>query len=129
MFAIHYIQFILSLKEGLVLSRDDIFKRFQNQGFIKTGEKPVIDSARKVALNRRGNELFNAGKIEDARRIFMTTSYTDGLTRVGDHYARAGRDVDALKMYWIAPDKVKAQKIIARLAGLIQNVMAEEEEA
>jgi len=110
------------------LSQDDVFERFRNQGFIKTGEKPVLDSSRKVALNRRGNELLNSGDVEGARRIFMTTSYSDGLTRVGDHYEKNGRSIDALRMYWIAPDKVKAQKIIARMAGLIQNVMTEEEE-
>ena len=36
----------------------------------------------RVALIRKGNELYNAGKIEEAIRIFTATGYKDGLTRV-----------------------------------------------
>jgi hypothetical protein len=102
------------------------FSRFEDQnGFIKSIAKPVIDGSQKAALNRKGNILFNSGDIEGAKRVFLTTGYSDGLSRVGDYYQSQGRDLDALRMYWIAPNKIKAEPIIMRLSTLIQKIMRE----
>jgi len=101
-----------------------VFEKIEgNNVFIKTITKPVLDGADKVALNRKGNNLYNSGDIEGARRIFLTTNYTDGLVRVGDYYKKQGRLLDALKMYWIAPDRTKAEPIIMQLSVLIQNLI------
>jgi hypothetical protein len=109
-----------------------VFDRFEDQnGFVKTitsDRKPRIDGSQKAALNRKGNVLYNSGDIEGARRIFLTTGYSDGLARIGDFYKSQGRDLDALRMYWIAPDKTKAEPIIMRLSALIQKLMHEEED-
>lgn len=40
----------------------------------------------RVELIRKGNQLFNEGKIEEAGKIFLATDYKDGLVRVGDYY-------------------------------------------
>ena len=106
----------------------ELFEKFENQGvFIKTTVPSRIDSPRKAALNRKGNVLFNSGDIEGARRVFLTTGYSDGLSRVGDYYRSQGRLIEALKMYWIAPDRSKCEPIITRLAGLVQNLINEDE--
>jgi len=86
----------------------------------------VIGSAQKAALNRKGNELINSGDVEGARRIFQTTGYSDGLIRVGDRYLAAGKTVEALKMYWIAPDKKKAELLIVKISAIIQKMVDEE---
>jgi hypothetical protein len=105
-----------------------VFERFEDQnGFIKTTEKPAIDGIRKAALNRKGNILYNTGDIEGARRIFLTTGYSDGLVRVGDYYKAKGRALDALRMYWIAPDKTKCEPIIMQLSALIKKLIHKEE--
>jgi len=111
------------------LGREDVFDRFRDQGFIKTGDRvPAgLSSAQKVALNRKGNELMNRGDVEGARRIFLTTGYSDGLVRVGDKYKTQGRDIEALKMYWIAPDKKKAEAIIESLSAVIRKLVHQEE--
>jgi hypothetical protein len=104
-----------------------IFEKVENQkSFIKTVERPAVDGAGKAALNRKGNMLFNSGDVEGARRVFLTTGYTDGLVRVGDYYKAHGRDLDALRMYWIAPDHTKSEPIIMGLSELIKNLIAEE---
>jgi hypothetical protein len=110
------------------LSLRDVFDRFQDQGFIKTGDRPAsgLNAAQKAALNRRGNELINRGDVESARRIFQTTGYSDGLVRVGDKYLAAGRSVDALKMYWLAPDRKKADALIEKLSGVIRKLVRDE---
>jgi hypothetical protein len=107
---------------------EKVFERFgePHRGFIKT-TNPSIDGGTKAALNRRGNVLYNAGDIEGARRIFLTTGYSDGLSRVGDYYKSSGRPLDALKMYWIAPDRTKADPLIQQLSEIIRRLMVEED--
>jgi len=106
------------------------FDRFPAEGLIKTADMPVADveSDRKAKLNRRGNELFNKGDIETARRIFQTTGYSDGLIRVGDRYRAERRPVDALKMYWLAHDGRHTEELVGTIAIVIQNLLQQEEE-
>jgi hypothetical protein len=107
----------------------DYKKVFENKAdqnvFIKSTVKPPIDGAAKAALNRKGNALFNSGDIEGARRVYLTTGYSDGLARIGDFYKSKGRLLDALRMYWIAPDHSKAEPIIMQLSALIQSMLKE----
>jgi len=101
----------------------------QNAGFIKTVKtgNAKINSSDKVALIRKGNELFNSGNYETARRIFMTTGYSDGLIRMGDYYMKKKNPVDALKMYWMAPAPVQFEQISEQTAVIISNWLKEEE--
>ena len=106
-----------------------VFDKFSGEAvFIKTTAKPAIDSAQKASLNRKGNILYNQGDIEGARRVFLTTGYSDGLVRIGDYYKSKGRCLDALRMYWIAPDKKKSEEIIVGLSELIRKLIREGEE-
>jgi hypothetical protein len=105
------------------------FEKFKDHnGFIKTAVPPPVDGSQKAALNRKGNMLFNSGDIEGARRIFMTTGYSDGLSRVGDYYKSQHKMIDALRMYWIAPDRGKYEPLLMQLAGMLQNLIHEEED-
>ena len=105
-----------------------VFDRFGDENvFLKTSARPAIDGAQRAALNRKGNVLYNQGDIEGARRIFLTTGYSDGLVRVGDYYKAQGRSLDALRMYWTAPDKKKSEPIIMELSTLIQKLIHEED--
>ena len=104
-----------------------VFERFESpEGFVKTTVSSNIDGSTKAALNRKGNVLFNAGDAEGARRIFLTTGYSDGLSRVGDYYKSKGQPLEALKMYWIAPDHTKAAPIIQQLSEIIRYFLNEE---
>ena len=90
--------------------------------FIKVTENALtpLSSEQKVVLNRRGNQLFNEGFINEAQRIFITTGYSDGLTRVGDHYAAKNNMLEALRMYCLAKNKRKSDPIIDSLVRLIR---------
>lgn len=106
----------------------NVFDKFKDKNvFIKTTIPPSIDSSQKAALNRKGNILFNSGDIEGARKIFQITGYSDGLVRVGDYYRSKNRLIEALRMYWIAPDRTKCEPIIMQLAGMIQSLINEKE--
>jgi len=102
------------------------FDKFDGSSvFLKTTVPPSVDSSRKTALNRKGNVLFNEGDIEGARRIFMTTGYSDGLSRVGDYYKSQNRLVEALRMYWISPDRAKSEPLIQKIAEIMRNLIQE----
>ncbi|MDR0583469.1 MAG: hypothetical protein LBG57_03865 [Treponema sp.] len=105
------------------------FEKFEKQNaFVKKTVPPPVDGAQKAALNRKGNMLFNSGDIEGARRIFLTTGYSDGLSRVGDYYKSRHRMMDALQMYWLAPDRGKCEPMLMQLAAMLQNIIHEEED-
>lgn len=101
----------------------------QNIGFIKVTDQPVssLNDQQKVALNRKANALFNDGKIEMAERIFVTTGYSDGLTRVGDVYAQKNEYMKALKLYLLAHNKRKSLPLIEKLAGMVSVMLKEKE--
>jgi hypothetical protein len=107
-----------------------LFERFPEGGLVKTADLPTkgIESDDKVRLNRRGNELFNGGDVEAARRIFQTTGYSDGLIRVGDKYMSQRKPIDALKMYRLAKDDRKSEALIGTAALVIHAMLAEKAE-
>jgi len=109
----------------------NIFDRFPSERLIKTADLPTpgVESDRKVKLNRKGNELFNHGDFEAARRIFQTTGYSDGLIRIGDKYLSDRRPIEALKMYRLAHDDKRSEKLIGDAAMVIQYLLNEKEEA
>jgi hypothetical protein len=105
------------------------FEKFEDQNaFIKTTSAAPVDGPQKAALNRKGNQLYNSGDIEGARRIFMTTGYSDGISRVGDYYKSKSKMLDALQMYWMAHDRTKYEPILMQLAGILQTFIHEDEE-
>ena len=106
-----------------------VFKNMEGENiFLKTTVgSPTLGSADKAALNRKGNIFFNSGDIERAKRIYLTTGYSDGLIRVGDYYRSKGRIIDALHMYWIAPDKKKVESITIQLSVIIQDLLHDKE--
>lgn len=89
--------------------------------FIKTSDLPLegLSDQQKVALNRRANALLNEGKIEMAKRIFITTGYSDGLTRIGDNYNKENKYLEALKMYLLAHNKRKSEPIIEKISQTV----------
>lgn len=91
-------------------------------GFVKTSTtgRPDLSGEQRTALVRRGNELFNQGSFEDAKRIFVTVGYTDGLIRLGDHYLKRNEFLEAFRMYWLAPEHSKADRLIERMAGAVR---------
>ena len=90
-------------------------------GFIKVTDKPIgaLSSEQKVALNRKGNELFNRGKIDEACRIFVTTGYSDGLSRIGYVYTEKNESLVALKYYILAKNSRKTEPIYEKLSQIV----------
>jgi len=101
-----------------------VLEKFDDKNaFIKVTTPAQVDGSSKAALNRKGNQKFNEGDVEAARRIFMTTGYSDGLSRVGDYYSSKNRPLEALRMFWMAHDKRKAEPLIEKLAFSLQDML------
>jgi hypothetical protein len=99
-------------------------------GFVKVGSpvqsggvKPALSPEQRVLLNRRANEMFNNGLIEDAKRIYLATGYSDGLTRVADAYVAQGKEMDALKLYLQAHNQRNSAPLTEKLAKIISKLM------
>lgn len=92
------------------------------EGFLKTTAppRPSLSSAQRAALIRKANELFNAGGIAAARRVFVTLGYTDGMIRLGDHYYRNADFFEAYRMYRLAPSPEKCSYMIERMASVVR---------
>ncbi len=108
---------------------DDLKKQIDSKqgsdGFIKVTDQPVdsLSAQQRVVLNRKANALFNEGKIEMAERIFITTGYSDGLTRVGDVYAQKNDYLKALKLYLLAHNKRKSEPLIEKLSSVVSAML------
>ena len=96
-------------------------------GFIKTTDSRMkgLSAEQRTHLIRKGNEFFNNGNIEQAKRIFLTTGYSDGLIRVGDYCLEQNDPFEALRLYKIAPAPKKAEAVIEKMATTIRHWMGE----
>jgi len=105
-----------------------IFDRFAEKGLIKSADLPNrgLAGEERARLNRKGNELFNLGEVETARRIFQTTGYSDGLIRVGNKYLEGRRPVDALKMYWLAHDRRRSDPLVEKAVLAVRMLLEQE---
>ena len=101
--------------------KNQIDSKPEDLKFIKTSDLPLegLSDQQKVALNRKANALLNEGKVEMAKRIFITTGYSDGLTRIGDNYNKENKYLDALKMYLLAHNKRKSEPIIEKISQTV----------
>jgi len=109
------------------MNTQDILKKLPSGGFLKvTGEKPApLTSEQRAALIRKGNQLFNKGQFGLAQRIFITTKYSDGLIRMGDHHAKGGKPLEALQAYWLAPAPDKIAPLVEKIALVMKQWLAE----
>lgn len=98
-------------------------------GFVKVAsdQRPEISAQQKTVLIRKGNELFNHGRIDDAKRIFLTVGYSDGIIRVGDYHMKKNQPLEAFRMYWLAPDRGKTEPMIEKMAQIVQAWLRESE--
>jgi hypothetical protein len=105
----------------------DILKRMPKEGFIKLTSEAnrSLSGEQRTALIRKGNALFNQGKIDLAKRIFLTAGYTDGLIRLGDYYYKRRQPLEAFRMYRLAPYKSSSEKMLEKMAMILRSWLKE----
>jgi hypothetical protein len=106
---------------------DNVLRSMPAQGFLKVTRPPApeVSSETKVALIRKGNELFTKGDLEQAKKIFVATGYSDGMIRLGDRYATQKDYLSAFQMYKMAPSPERAEVMIQKLTAVLKNWLKE----
>ncbi|MBI9100574.1 MAG: hypothetical protein JEY91_19000 [Spirochaetaceae bacterium] len=110
------------------MKNSKILNEIPKEGFLKVTDvtNKTLSDQQRVTLMRRGNEFFNNGDIEQARRIFLTIGYTDGLIRIGEYYYSNNRPFEAFKMFKIAPDPARVNNMIEKMTYIIKKWIKEE---
>ncbi|MFO8065046.1 MAG: hypothetical protein ACQETQ_09905 [Spirochaetota bacterium] len=99
-------------------------------GFIKVSSDslPELSAQQRAALIRKGNELYNQGKLGEAQRVFLTARYGDGLVRLGEHYQKQKKPLEAFRMFWQAGDTARSEAMIEKMAGVVRHWLEESDE-
>ena len=107
---------------------EEILKKLPKDGFLKVSQSKTIKlpKNRRVALIRKGNELFNNKSYDLAKKIFLTTGYTDGLVRLGDYYIEQKMPLEAFRMYWLAPYPKKVNAMLEKVVSILKAWLNEE---
>ena len=104
------------------MTKKEALQKIPQDGFIKVTREQIqpLSKDQRTALIRKGNELFNNGNYEQAKRVFITTGYADGLSRMGDYYYKKNNFLEAMRMYYLAPAPGKRDRLIEKMAGVVQ---------
>lgn len=87
-----------------------------------------MDSSERAALIRKGNELFNQGKLTEAEKIFVSTMYKDGLTRIADYfYFDKKMPLFAYKYYKMAGREDRVSEIFDRMIFAFTKLIREDD--
>ena len=87
----------------------------------------VLTPKERIVLIRKGNEFLNKGDIEKASKIFVTTSYKDGLIRIGDHYYFDKKNpFKALHFYLEAKYEKRIRELTERMAIILKKWLNED---
>ena len=111
-----------------MIDKEEILKKLPKKGFLKISESETVamPKDKRVALIRKGNEFFNQREYDLAKKIFLTTGYTDGLIRLGDYYYEEKMVLEAFRMYWLAPYPKKVNAMIEKTAAIVKEWLKEE---
>jgi len=112
--------------------KEELLKKVPESGFLKISnpETAALPRDKRALLIRKGNELFNReeinqDEIELAKKIFLTTGYTDGLIRLGDYYLGKNMALEALRMYWLAPYPKRVNWMLERMVLIMKDWLKE----
>jgi len=87
----------------------------------------VLTPKERIVLIRKGNEFLNKGYIEKASKIFVTTSYKDGLIRIGDYYYFDKKNpFKALHFYLEAKYEKRIRELTERMAIILKKWLNED---
>ena len=111
-------------------AREELLKKIPQEGFLKISESRSAEMSKeqRVALIRKGNDLFNQKKYDLAKRIFLTTGYSDGLIRLGNLYMGQNMPLEAFRMYYLAPDRKKVDALLEKTVEIIKKWLKEGEQ-
>lgn len=88
-----------------------------------------MDSQERAGLIRKGNELFNQGKINEAMKLFVQTNYGDGIMRIADlYYYDKKQPLIALKFYRMINRRDRIEEIYSRMMFAFKKMITQQPE-
>ena len=85
-----------------------------------------MDQNERVILIRKGNELFNQKRYDEAIKLFLKAEYMDGIMRVADYYYYdLKQPLSALKFYRIINRQDRIDEINARIMYAFNRMLSE----
>lgn len=86
-----------------------------------------MDQSERVLLIRKGNELYNQKKYDDAIRLYLKAKYMDGIMRVADYYFYdLKQPLTALKFYKLINRKDRIDEINARMMYAFNRMLTDQ---
>jgi hypothetical protein len=108
------------------VKKEDMLKHIPKEGFLKlTQDKPDLPEDKRIALIRKGNELYNSGHFDLAKKVFLTAGYNDGLIRIGDRLSEQQKHLEAFRMYWLARHEAKTNNMVEKMSWIVRQWMHE----
>ncbi len=88
-----------------------------------------MEQGERVLLIRKGNELFNQKKYDEAIKLYLKANYMDGIMRVADYYYYdLKQPLTALKFYRLINRKDRIDEINARIMFAFNRMLSENQE-
>jgi len=85
-----------------------------------------MDQNERVLLIRKGNELYNRKKYDEAIKLYVKAEYRDGIMRVADYYYYdLKQPLSALKFYRLINRQDRIDEINARIMYAFSRMLAE----
>lgn len=85
-----------------------------------------MEQKERVLLIRKGNELYNQKKYDEAIKLYLMAEYMDGIMRVADYYYYdLKQPLAALKFYRLINRKDRIDEINARIMFAFNRLLAE----
>lgn len=105
------------------MKNNKILEELPREGFLKVTDvrNHSLSDHQRVVLMRKGNEFFNNGEIDKAKRVFLTIGYTDGLIRIGEYYYSRNMPFEAYKMFKLAPAPDRVETMIEQMSRVVRN--------
>ncbi len=86
-----------------------------------------MDSQERAGLIRKGNDLFNQGKINEAMKLFIQTKYGDGIMRIADfYYYDKKQPLIALKFYRMINRRDRIEEIYSRMMFAFKKMITQQ---
>ena len=85
-----------------------------------------MEQKERVLLIRKGNDLYNQKKYDEAIKLYLKAEYMDGIMRVADYYYYdLKQPLSALKFYRLINRKDRIDEINARIMYAFNRMLSE----
>lgn len=91
------------------------------KGLIRIAERTSsLSNRQKALLTRKANQLYNAGELDQAERIYLTVGYSGGLSKLGRHYLAKNDFIRAMLLFLKADERAQLDTLSDRFAMVIR---------